>query len=332
MSSLWKMHPKLNKKKGTAKQAPSLYQTKNSNAPLQGATPTQQKLFAKQSSHTMERTSPRTFFVKKIVASMTVEASLVLPLFLLFFLNLGGGLELMRFHGRMQTALWEIGRETCIYGAALQKGLTAKTGAGEDGAQIRNAVGNLAFSYTYVKGRVEESLGKEYLKSAPISNAGLTYLGGSILNGDGLVSMVVSYAAQPKWTVRGYRRFWMENHYYGRAWTGYELKDGDNALYYLTENAEVYHVSLECSHLKLQPTCILSSELSKARNAKGSRYRACSMCNDGPMPVEVWISPEGACYHLRRDCPGLKRTIRAVTWDEAKKYRPCSRCGKGQAN
>ena len=31
---------------------------------------------------------------------------------------------------------------------------------------------------------------------------------------------------------------------------------------------------------------------------------------------------------MKRDCPGLKRTIRTVTWKEAMNYRPCSRCGE----
>lgn len=330
MSSPWIKHPKQNNRKGKNKQAPSLNLTNNP-ARLVLSLDTQKNKKYQQPSHSAEGTSPRSFFSRFLQASMTVEASLVLPLFLLFFLTLGSSMEMLRFHGRLAMALWNVGRETSLYGTALDVLQKDREEQGrQEAADLWETVGNLAFSQGYVRGKVEERLGKEYLQEAPVANgaAGLRYWGGSILNQEDLVEIVVSYQVEPKWTVQGFRGFWMENHYYGRLWTGFEIKETENALFYLAENAEVFHRSAECSHVKLNPEEIHTVTLANARNADGSRYRACSLCAKGTMPEKIWISPEGECYHYVRECPGLKRTIRVVTWEVAKKYRPCSKCGE----
>ena len=332
--SLWGSIPNTKKyRKGKINQASSLNLTKTPIRPSRVLLAKAGELSRKIIFYLTERMSPRSSFLKAWGASMTVEASLVLPLFLLFFLTLGSGMEMMRFHGKMEVALWEIGRETCLYGSVLQNGAlpwSEKDGqSGEEKRQILSAVGNLTFSYASVKPRVEAILGAAYLADAPVANGakGLWYLGGSVLTKDDLVELAVTYEVQPKWAVQGFRGFWLENQYYGRLWTGYELSETENTLYYLTENAEVYHLSLDCSHLNLKPEQIPAGSLAGATNAKGSHYRACSFCVKGEDYGVIWVSPEGDCYHYRRDCLGLKRTIRAVRWEEAKAYRPCSRCG-----
>ena len=148
------------------------------------------------------------------------------------------------------------------------------------------------------------------------------------MNSDDTVEFAVMYEAKPKWTVAGFRSFHLRNYYLGRMWTGFDVEGEDQGIYYLAENAQVYHRDLTCSHIKLQPELVYSSVLTTAVNGHGSHYRACAICAREAPGNEVWISPEGECYHLKRDCPGLKRTIRTVTWKEAMNYRPCSRCGE----
>lgn len=330
MPPLWILHPKHKKNnKGKIIQAPSLNRNINSSGPPQGP------YFPLRSFLSAKEASPRTLFHRNLRASMTIEAALVLPLFLLFFLTLGSSLEMLRFHARTQMALWEIGRETCVYGVAV-KGMDWLTADGEregkssgGAGAFPEAVGNLILSHTYVKGRVEDYLGKEYLEEAPIENGagGLLYYGGNLLNEEDLVEFMVTYRIRPKWTVKGFRTFFMRNRYLGRMWTGYAAEETENAIYYLAEYAEVYHADAYCSHLKLSPGLVPSSALDTEVNAKGSHYRACAFCAKGKLPTDVWVSPEGECYHFRRDCSGLKRTVRTVNWREAEKYRPCSRCG-----
>ena len=48
-------------------------------------------------------------FKKQIGAGMTVEACLLLPLFLFFFVNMGCAIEMIRLHGNLQFSLWQLG-------------------------------------------------------------------------------------------------------------------------------------------------------------------------------------------------------------------------------
>ena len=272
----------------------------------------------------------------KVRASMTLEASLALPIFLLFFLTVGSSLEMIRFHSRMEMALWEVGRETCAYGTVLRDTDWLST-SGETSAKVKEknqglfeAIESYALSQTFLRGRVEEYLSREYLEEAPVvlDEKGLHSNGGSFVNSDDTVEFAVMYEAKPKWTVAGFRSFHLRNYYLGRMWTGFDVEGEDQGIYYLAENAQVYHRDLTCSHIKLQPELVPCSVLTTAVNGHGSHYRACAICAREAPGNEVWISPEGECYHLKRDCPGLKRTIRTVTWKEAMNYRPCSRCGE----
>lgn len=275
---------------------------------------------------TVKGTSPLTLPTGKREGSMSVEAALVLPLFLFFFLNLGSAMEIMRLHGRLETALWEVGREAGVYGCILR-------GEGElEKETLVSEIGDLILSYTYVKGRIKEYLGKEYLDTSPLRDGsdGLHFLGSDLVNEEDLLEIVLTYQVEPFWKLAGFRSFFMENRYYGRMWTGYDLEKIDQTVYYLAENGEVYHRNQNCTHLMLHVQGIRRENLNAAVNREGRHYRACSKCVQGRIPEALWIAREGECYHARRECSGLKRRYRAVTWEEAKKYRPCSRCGKNK--
>ena len=50
---------------------------------------------------------------------MTIEAAVVLPCFLFFFINLSSSLEMIRLHGNLEYALHNAGNEVCLYGSLL---------------------------------------------------------------------------------------------------------------------------------------------------------------------------------------------------------------------
>ena len=274
-------------------------------------------------SKSLKGISVRMSGCRSIAGSMTVEASLVLPLFLIFFLNLGSAMEMMRLHGKVEAALWETGRELSVYGSLLQKEESAASGA--------EAAESL-FSYAYVKLRVENILGKKYLESAPLEagSRGLRYLEMDPADVEECIEIAVAYKAEPLWMLPGFHGFFMENHYYARRWTGYRIPEQEGG-YFLAENATVYHSSSECTHLRLNVRMIHRQQLGAERNAEGMRYRACEKCCRDLTDEILWLSEEGECYHTRRECSGLKRAYREVDWTEARKYPPCLRCvGKGE--
>ena len=102
-------------------------------------------------SRFMERISLFTSPSEKTNASMTVEASILLPLFLFFFLNLGCALEMIRLHGNLQLALWETGSKLSVYGYAVSSGEMPEDDSGEE--DWWKELAGAAFASSYVKDR-----------------------------------------------------------------------------------------------------------------------------------------------------------------------------------
>ena len=73
--------------------------------------------------------------------------------------------------------------------------------------------------------------------------------------------------------------------------------------------------------------CLLEQDMGRAAVRSGSRWM---QKKDAAAPEEngYYICSEGECYHRRRDCPGLKRTVYCIARKDVDGYRECSRCGR----
>lgn len=292
--------------------------------------------------YSIEKVSLFSFLGKKAPAGMTVEASIVLPLFIFFFINLGSAMEMMRLHNKLELALWNVGNRMCVYGHAAGNPHEMSDTASSDKADNEwwRELGDIAFSYTYVKNQIVNYVGEGYLEESPLSHGvdGLQFWESEVFGqegsvaSEGVLDIVMTYQVAPWIEIPFVRPFRMVNRYYGRLWTGYNLSEGsgggDDAqdVVYITETGSVYHESLDCTHLKLDIREVSLSEARAARNENGGRYGECLKCRKKLFQGTVFISREGDSYHYDRGCSGLKRTIYTIPRQQASKYRPCSRC------
>ena len=263
-------------------------------------------------------------------AGMTVEAAIVLPCFLFFFLNLLGIIEMYRLHSTLLAALRETGRELSVYAYAYRAVTKEEKDEG-----LEAFLEDIAFSYFYVRERVEDLAGEEYLDSSPLSKGkdSIRYADSSILRQGDIIDLVASYQVSPFVGIIGFSPARFYCRYYGRAWTGYEVAPegedgGDGEEYvYVAENAEVYHLSRECTHIRLSISECEEADLEILRNESGSKYTPCELCVTFP-DGRFYIARSGDRYHGDLSCSGLKRTVTVMLRSEAeKKYRMCSRCG-----
>ena len=290
----------------------------------------------------IERGSLSAFWKCCVGAGMTVEAALVLPLFLFFFVNMGSAIEMIRLHGNLQLALWDAGNQMCVYGHAAEEADVIDSSVEEDDRTWLQEIGDIALTYTYVKGQVVDFAGQEYLNESPLSYGvdGLQFWesdvaveSDSAVSGD-VLDIVMTYQVEPVFEIPFVRPFRMSNRYYGRLWTGYDVgaDSGNDVLQevaYVAENAQVYHVRSDCTHLKLSIREVSLVEALSARNENGGKYTECSKCDESEMRGMVYIARDGDFYHKNRGCSGLKRTIYTMTIEQAKtKYRRCSRCAQ----
>ncbi len=283
------------------------------------------------SNHSGERISLFTFFLAKITAGMTVEATILLPIFMFFMLNMGSALEMIRLHGNLQLSLWDVGRKVALYsyGAEVVELLEDR-----ETANLVQRLAEKAFAGTYVKAKTAEQAGEKYLDESPIvgGSDGLFMMESDIFTEDDCVELYMTYSVKPFGGLPGNVNFRMANKYYAHLWNGYEIPgtvDTEQAVAYLAENAAVYHLDRKCTHLLLSVKCIFTDEIAQARNSYGERYEECKKCvvPAGDLYKQVcYIAEDGECYHWDVDCSGLKRTVRKVTMEEAMAYAPCSRC------
>lgn len=93
----------------------------------------------------------------------------------------------------------------------------------------------------------------------------------------------------------------------------------DEEYVYITLTGRVCHKSIDCTYLKPSIRTVLSTEAVNKRNASGGKYYACESCCKGKTVNDfqyVFITSYGECFHCTKTCKGLKRTVKKVRRSE----------------
>lgn len=283
----------------------------------------------KRSTLFPKRTSLGTFFSKNSLlgrkkGSITIEASLALPLFLFFTINLLSMFDILAVHIQLESALHQTAREMAVYGyAAKQAG---------DNEMLSSTLGSVAFSETYVRNQVNKLLGKDYLNNSCIKggSSGIIYSLSRFMKND-RIELKAVYKVEPQIPYIGFRGFYMVTSCTVRAFTGYDNAESDTGkqqeqIVYVAETGNVYHFSKNCTHLELSISRVSYKGVKNLRNNSGEKYKACEKCGKNPKDT-VYVTDEGNRYHTTISCSGLKRTVDAIPISKVGNKGPCSRCG-----
>ena len=252
--------------------------------------------------------------------SLTVEAALVLPLFLFFTLTVITIAEAVRFSGNSSAALCEAAKQLSVYSYAIDKGL----GGG---------IGSKAVSLVAGQGMAMKELGEKYVEESPVEHGsgGLSFLHSNVLNVDQMVDLVASYKIKTPFSFLGINGFKVVDRARVRAFTGYDntrredLSSGDDEIVFVTDYGEVYHRSRSCRHLDLNIRETNMDAVGNERNNNGAKYYPCEYCGGGS--GHLYITDDGDRYHSSITCPALKRGIHAVPLSSVGGRSPCSACG-----
>lgn len=261
---------------------------------------------------------------KHLRASMTVEASFVLPFFLFAFLNVISILELYRLQSNMCAAMHMTAKEMAVCAYEYKVLSDGDVGKAE----------SLGLSYGYAGNRVKQILGKPYLDSSPMKDgaSGINWVRSSVLEKDDCIDLIASYMVKPPVAAVGFREFRMYNRVFTRAWTGYDNAaaalngDTNEEIVFITPDGTVYHRSRACSYLKLSIVPVDMEILEHERNEGGAKYYPCEECG-GKGRCRVYVTDYGTRYHSSLQCSKLKRTILAVPISQVGERGACSKCG-----
>lgn len=277
------------------------------------------------------RVSPPAF----LVGSMTVEAALVLPMFIFFFCNILGMLDIIRLQCAVFAAVRETGTMMCEYAYYLETAEASVEEAGIDTTDVPDGISSLILSETYVRSNVQSYLGSEFMEESPLLGDSISFLESSILNGNDLISIVADYRVEPFIPIIAPESFGLQTRFVGHAWIGYGLANDDNAdegdendtTVYITPSGTVYHLSEDCTYLKPRVQSISAAGIDNQRSSNGSCYYPCESCRPGKTGT-VYYTPDGNRYHSSSSCNKIKRTIQTVHLSEIEgKRHACSKCG-----
>lgn len=258
---------------------------------------------------------------------MTVEAAMVLPLFLFAVLNILNVVNDITLHVKMQTAMHQTGLVLARHAYAYEKM--------EQGFELpESALADVVFSQAYVRDQVIDTVKEAEFVRAGIHNGadGVSFLHSEILAGD-RITMVADYRADALFLPEQFSSFHMVNRVCLRKWTGYDPAAGmENAdvpeqIVYVAEYGEVYHCSRNCYHINVRIRQTNAEELDGERNESGGRYSPCELCGGRRTSGVFYLTEDGERYHTTAACSGLRRTVRAVPISEVGSRTPCSHCG-----
>ncbi|MBO4458567.1 MAG: hypothetical protein J5802_12675 [Butyrivibrio sp.] len=261
-------------------------------------------------------------------ASVTVEASIALPLFIFFFVNIMVSFNVIKVQSDLEAALHQTGNEIALRAFDLS---FAEDTIGIDGEA---GVAKGVVSAFYASSKVRDYLGEGVDKSCIVGGrSGLGYMRSDVMQGGDIIDIVVNYKVKPIVPVIGFKEFPVESRYYGHAWTGYDIigagrnDETEEEMVYVTEHGEVYHRNINCKHLKLSVKSVSFDDIGNLRNKDRGKYYPCEYCAGKIGAGDVFITDYGDRYHGRIDCAGLKRKIYTVPISEVGGLPPCKDCG-----
>lgn len=265
----------------------------------------------------------RAFFFAPLRATLTVEAAVVLPLFLFAMITA------LQYGNAIETAV-RFGTSLSETGKMMATAAYAERFGGDLGKAPEIAA--TALSATYAKHR----LLTQTKDVSAVEKVNL--LLSSFLQEDDAIDLVLTYQIRsPVGFLKLPGNFFLQRARV-RAWTGRESGgegdaegDGTEGDYvYVTETGSVYHDDPNCTHLKLSIREVEESDLGDLRNNSGGKYHRCEKCGGEAVDGKVFVTSEGDRYHGSLSCSGLKRTVHQASREELGDMRACSKCGKNK--
>lgn len=118
--------------------------------------------------------------------------------------------------------------------------------------------------------------------------------------------------------------------YIGTNYKEKDLQEDDEDIYvYLVDNSKVYHTYEDCTYIRIVVSQISINEVDIKRNKSGAKYYLCERCSKTSNINEVvFITDYGNRYHNSLNCTEIKRTIRKVKKSSVEGMRECAKCSK----
>jgi hypothetical protein len=272
-------------------------------------------------------------------ASLTLEAALVLPLFLFAMALLILPLRMMDTARKMQSVAESVCKDAAIYAYTVDRlknsGKTVKEESGkEENEGVETIKGFLAGN---ALGFYAAKVAKEKAGDAHIKN--LLSLRSMCMDENDVITITLDYRYALPFSVFGLSSVPQTVTASHRAWIGKEPEktspdkeneeedEDEDEIVYVGKSSTRYHLSRTCHYLYNDFKAVPFSSVSLERNAGGGRYHACQRCAAGVKSGTVYILPSGTAYHADKNCSAITASVRAVKKSTVEYLGACSYCG-----
>lgn len=258
-------------------------------------------------------------------ASLTVEAALVLPIFIFTICFMMYFTEIVRIQAEVGNELYKQCKDISLYAYVQERAESSQIiGSG----QIEDLVSGM-LSSIYVKSKITNELGENYFEINHV-DSGISLLLSSYMQENDTIDIVGIYSIKIPLQFFHIDKVRVIQRARIRAWTGYDASndgtDSEEEIVYITQYGSVYHVDISCTHINLSIAQVSESQVRNLRNNSGGKYYECELCGDEQGNGSLFITNTGDRYHKRRDCSGIRRGIMAVPISEVEGRGPCQRC------
>ena len=267
-----------------------------------------------------------------VKGSLTVEAAVVIPLFLLFMAAILSFFLLLSLQAEIQLSMEETARS---FGkkAYLAEHLSASS-SGKDAEEEAAGVLSAGINPFTIKAQMMEGGFAETLDASRIRGGadGLYVYHSNYDRKEGILDIVVNYTYVFPFLPERFGAVRFVQRCRTHVWTGKRLKDSKGAeteakTVYVTPSGSAYHLSTGCPYLDLSVRAVSGTEVDALRNKDGKIYYRCTdCCRKGGLHGQVYITDYGTSYHADLQCSGLKRSVEAVPLSEVGSRHVCSRC------
>lgn len=262
----------------------------------------------------------RVFHAAFFKGSLTLEASLVLPLFIAGIVAMLFFLQVIQVQMHLQKALFNQTMKVAGYTYYVDK------------AEIIDSIDGF-FEAEYIKTAVINEAGKDYIENSYIVNgvSGIK-LNLSNVTDEGIIDASLQYKMKVPFDLFNIGEITLVSRARCHTWIGDSQSAAtENEEYvYMTEHGSVYHTYKDCTYLVSNIESCLFTQIDSKRNKSGAIYYSCALCcREGYHGSVVYYTNYGTRYHASAVCSNLKSNIYTVTLDSVKgKYELCSKCAK----
>lgn len=275
--------------------------------------------------------------------SITVEASLILPVYIFSIMALIYILQIILIQNNIHSAMIQSGEFLSRYAYVydyIQNYGEEENSINKENIDYEKSIPHIT-KILFLQSRLEEYLNEDLINHSCIvgGTKGIIMAGSSILENNDRIELKTSYVIKVPFSFLGLSMIKKEQYLNIRGFTGYkpvldhqetDIGELEDKIVYITRTGMVYHLNEACTHIRLDIKEIQAKDIEGERNENGGKYYPCESCMRGKNIKTIqttYITSNGDRYHSSLACSKLKRSVIKIKYSQVKNRKLCNRCG-----